>query len=179
VKAEAEQAITHRFRAIPERSEIRIEARSSLHPIHGQATGIRGEAEIAVRDGRIDLSVPPRARIELPVEKLSSGNTLQDMQMRRTIDARKYPTITCELAKATALAEPNRYRVQFDLTFHGIARRLEANATATLDDRGVLAVEGECVIDVRAFNITPPRILGLQVYPDVKVRGRIVLERVG
>jgi len=166
-----------RFRVIPEQSHVWIEARSSLHPIHGQGTGIRGEAELEVTDGQIDLSVPPRGRIEFPVERLSSGNTLQDMEMRRRVEARKYPTITCELVKVTALSEPNRYRVQFDLTFHGIARRLEADVAATLDPQGVLVLEGECVLDVRGFGVTPPRILGLQVYPEVKVRARVVAER--
>ena len=81
------------------------------------------------------------------------------------------------LVKVTALSEPNRYRVQFDLTFHGIARRLEADVAATLDPQGVLVVEGECMLDVRGFGVTPPRILGLQVYPEVKVRARVVAER--
>jgi hypothetical protein len=69
-----------RFRVIPEQSQVWIEARSSLHPIHGQGTGIQGEAELEVTDGQIDLSVPPRGRIEFPVERLSSGNALQDME---------------------------------------------------------------------------------------------------
>jgi hypothetical protein len=60
-----------RFRVIPERSQVWIEARSSLHPIHGEGTGIQGEAELEVNDGQIDLSVPPRGRIEFPVERLS------------------------------------------------------------------------------------------------------------
>jgi polyisoprenoid-binding protein YceI len=166
-----------RFRVIPERSQVWIEARSSLHPIHGEGTGIQGEAELEVNDGQIDLSVPPKGRIELPVERLRSGNALQDMEMRRRIEAQKYPTIISELVKATALSQPNRYRLQGDLTFRGIARRLEADVAATLDLQGVLVVEGECMLDVRGFGVTPPRILGLQVYPEVKVRARVVAER--
>jgi hypothetical protein len=166
-----------RFRVIPERSQVWIEARSSLHPIHGEGTGIQGEAELEVNDGQIDLSVPPRGRIEFPVERLSSGSALQDMEMCRRVEARKYPTIIGELVKATVLSQPNRYRLQGDLTFHGITRRLEADVMATLDGQGILSVEGEYVLDVRGFGITPPRILGLQVYPEVKVRLRVVAER--
>jgi polyisoprenoid-binding protein YceI len=166
-----------RFRVIPEQSQLWIEARSSLHPIHGEGTGIQGEAELQVTDVKIDLSVPPKARIELPVERLRSGNALQDMEMRRRVEGQKHPTITGELVKATALSQPNRYRLQGDLTFHGIARRLEADVTATSDGEGSLRVEGEYVLDVRGFGITPPRILGLQVYPEIKVRFRVVAER--
>jgi polyisoprenoid-binding protein YceI len=165
-----------RFRVIPEQSQLWIEARSSLHPIHGEGTGIQGEAELEVSDGKIDLSAPLKARIELPVERLRSGNALQDMEMRRRIEAQKYPTIIGELVKATALSQPNRYRLQGDLTFHGITRRLEADVGATLDGQRVLRVEGEYVLDVRSFGVTPPRILGLQVYPEVKVRFRVVAE---
>jgi polyisoprenoid-binding protein YceI len=166
-----------RFRVVPEQSQLWIEARSSLHPIHGEGTGIQGEAELEIADGRIDLGAPPKARIELPVERLRSGNALQDMEMRRRIEAQKYPTIVGELVKATALGQPNRYRLQGDLTFHGITRRLEADVTATVEKAGAPLVEGEYVLDVRAFGITPPRILGLQVYPEVKVRFRVVAER--
>ena len=45
-----------------------------------------------------------------------------------------------------------------------------------LDD-GNFEVEGEKVFDIRDFGLTPPRILMLKVYPDVKVRGRIVAEK--
>ena len=166
-----------RFRVVSDRSRVWIEARSSLHPIHGEGTGIEGEAELEVTDGRIDLNVPPKGRIEIPVERLSSGNGLQDMDMRRRIEAKKYPKITCELVKTTALPELNRYRVLVDLTFHGITRRLDAGVTATVDGQAVLVVEGEHLLDVRAFEVTLPRILGLQVYPEVKVRARVVAER--
>jgi YceI-like domain len=165
-----------RFRVVSDRSRVWIEARSSLHPIHGEGTGIEGEAELGVTNGRIDLNVPPKGRIEIPVERLGSGNALQDLEMRRRIEAKKYPKITCELVKTTALPEPNRYRVQVDLTFHGITRRLEAAVTATLGEQGILVIEGENLLDVRAFEVTLPRILGLQVYPEVKVRARVVAE---
>jgi polyisoprenoid-binding protein YceI len=166
-----------RFRVVPEQSRIWIEARSSLHPIHGEGTGIQGGAELEVTDGKIDLSVPLKARIEFPVEQLHSGNALQDMEMRRRIEAQKYPTIVGELVKPTALSQPNRYRLEGDLTFHGITRRLQADVTATLDGQGVLLMEGEYVLDVRGFGVTPPRILGFQVYPEVKVRFRVTAER--
>ena len=165
------------LRVIPEQSQLWVEARSSLHPIHGEGTGIEGEADLEIDDGRIALSGTPKARIGLPVERLRSGNALQDMEMRRRIEAQKYPTIVGELVTATALSRPGRYRLQGDLTFHGVTRRLEADVMATLNGQGVLVVEGEYILDVRGFGVTPPRILGLQVYPEVKVRFRVVAER--
>lgn len=165
------------FRVLPERSQLWIDAKSSLHPIHGQAVGLEGEVEVKVDDGRLDLSVPPRGRVELPVERLTSGNALLDHEMRRRIEARKFPTITAEVLGMTASEQPNRYHLQGDLTFHGLTRRVAAEVTATLDGDRSLIVEGEYLLDVRGFGVVPPRILGLQVYPEVKVRLRLVAQQ--
>ena len=47
-------------------------------------------------EGRIDVSGTPRIQIELPVEKLQSGKKLEDAEMMRRIDARRFPKITGE-----------------------------------------------------------------------------------
>jgi polyisoprenoid-binding protein YceI len=168
-----------RFRARPERSRLSIEAKSSLHPIHGEATGLRGELEVEIRDGRLDETVPPKARIELPVERLRSGNTLMDMETRRRIDARKFPTITAGLREVRALDRPDRYRAWIDLTLHGVTRRLPADVTARLDGENELSVEADLRLDVHGFGITPPRLLGLRVDPEVKVHAHLVAEEQG
>jgi hypothetical protein len=64
------------FQIAPERSQLWIEAQSSLHTIHAQATGVRGKAEIMLSDGRLVVDPPPHAWLELAVEQLHSGNTL-------------------------------------------------------------------------------------------------------
>ena len=69
--------------------QIWIEARSSLHPIHGEGTGDQGEAELEVTDGRIDLSVPLKARIELPVEADYAPGMPPGHGVRRRIGAQK------------------------------------------------------------------------------------------
>jgi hypothetical protein len=37
-------------------------------------------------------------------------------------------------------------------------------------------VEGDSVIDMRNFKLDPPKLLMLQVYPEVKIHGRVVAE---
>jgi polyisoprenoid-binding protein YceI len=168
-----------RFRLRPERSRLSIEARSSLHPIHGEATALEGELEVEIRDGRLDDGVPPKARVQLPVERLRSGNPLMDMQMRRRIDARKFPTITAELREVRGLDQPEHYRVWIDLTLHGMTRRVPAEVTARLDGERWLSVEAELRLDVNGFGVTPPRLLGLRVDPEVTVRARLLAESQG
>jgi hypothetical protein len=162
------------LRTLPDESRIWIEARSSLHPVRGEASGLEGEAQVEVRDGRFDLSTPPVARLEFPVEKLNSGSDLQDNEMQRRIEARKYPTIAAELRSVTPLAGLDRYRLLTDLTFHGVTRRLEVDVTGRLNQNRV-SVEGEFSLDVRAFDVVPPSILGLKVHPDILVRVHMVL----
>ena len=41
------------FRIDPNRSKVWIEARSSMHPIHGEADGLEGSIEADVADGQL------------------------------------------------------------------------------------------------------------------------------
>lgn len=166
------------YRIAPERSQVWIEARSSLHPIDGTAAGLTGLIEVELDGDGIDMSAAPRASVELPVDRLRSGNPLYDREMQRRVEASRYPTIT---GRATGF-QPSRsgygaYTVSGELTFHGVTRRIAAEGRLTRLDDHTLVVEGEHVFDVRDYGITPPKILMLRVYPEVRVRVRVVAER--
>ena len=163
------------FRIDPNRSRVWVEARSSMHPIHGEAEGLEGSIEADVADGRIDVSTVPKIQIELPVEKLQSGKKLEDAEMMRRIDARRYPRIT---GSTTELRENGgRYRIRGDLTFHGVTRQVEGEVTISAPDEQLLVIEGEQIFDIRDFGVQPPKILMLKVHPDVRVRVKVVAEQ--
>ena len=163
------------FRIDPNRSRVWVEARSSMHPIHGEAEGLEGSIEADVADGRIDVSTVPKIQIELPVEKLQSGKKLEDAEMMRRIDARRYPRIT---GSTTELRENGgRYRIRGDLTFHGVTRQVEGEVTISAPDEQSLVIEGEQIFDIRDFGVQPPKILMLKVHPDVRVRVKVVAEQ--
>ncbi len=163
------------FRIDPGRSRVWIEARSSMHPINGEAEGLEGLIEAQVTDGRIDLSGMPSIKIELPVENLRSGKRLEDAEMMRRIDARRFPRIRGE---TTELKETNGgYRARGDLTFHGVTRQVEGEVTISAPDERSLVIEGEQVFDIRDFGVEPPKILMLKVHPDVRVRVKVVAEQ--
>jgi polyisoprenoid-binding protein YceI len=164
-----------RYEISPERSEVRIAARSSLHPIEAMTHGLEGflEAEVGA-DGELDLSVSPKGRLDLPVDRLSSGNALYDREMKRRIDARRYRTITGELTEMKRTGEPTRYLVGGDVTFRGVRRHFEDEMSlSVLDEEGV-SLEGTHVFDIRDFDMEPPKIMMLKVYPDVSVTVKIV-----
>jgi polyisoprenoid-binding protein YceI len=166
-----------RFRIVPDKSAVLIEASSSLHPIHTRTVGLEGFLEVDIRDGVIDTSADPRGELSLRVERLSSGNRLEDRELQRRIDARRHPTIDGRLDHMSRVNGDGHYRVAGDLTFHGVTRRCEDDLVITpLDDR-TLRVEGESSFDIRDFGMEPPRIFMLRVHPDVKVRIEVVAEK--
>jgi len=98
------------YRIVPEQSQVLIDAKSSLHPIHTRTEGLDGHLDVAVLgSGRIDLGSSPKARLSLPVERLKSGNPFEDRELRRRIDARRFPTINGELTELRATGTDGRY----------------------------------------------------------------------
>jgi len=163
-----------RYRIVPERSRVWINASSSLHPIHSETDGLEGWLDLELRDGRLDLAAAPSAHLEFPVSKLRSGNPLEERELKRRIDARRFPTIEGDLTTMEDLGSDGRCRVQGDVTFKGVTRPHDDDMTlAVLDDRTV-QLEGRSWFDVREFGMEPPRILMLRVHPDVEVRVQIV-----
>jgi polyisoprenoid-binding protein YceI len=161
-----------------ERSKVWVDARSSLHPIHSTATGIEGWLELEVGgDGCVDVSTQSQAHLELAVERMSSGNDFYDREMQRRVDSRRYPRIKGDLDRLEHLDGGNRYRVRGNLTFHGVTRTYEHEMLIQAVDDRTLHAEGENVFDVREFGVKPPKILTLQVHPEVSVRVSIVAHK--
>jgi len=128
-----------RYRIVPERSKVFIAARSSLHPIDTRTDGLEGFVDVEVqRGGRLDLTAPTKGRVSLPVERMSSGNPLEDRELRRRIDARRHPTIDGELTDMRETGEDGRYLVRGDVTFKGATRSYEKEMAMSQDDDGTL-----------------------------------------
>lgn len=162
----------------PEHSRLFIEARSSVHPIHSESKGPEGFIDAEVTgDGQLDLRHPVTARLELSVDRLSSGNPLYDREMKRRVDARRYPGITGELREMRPAGTPHRYLATGDVTFGGVTRSVTDELAVSMPDDTTIVLEGEHVFDVRQFAMEPPRIMMLRVHPDVNVRVRIVAAR--
>lgn len=161
-----------RFRIVPERSKVFIEASSSVHPIHGEAAGLEGTINAQFDGDGLDLSTAPEISLELPVEALKSGNKLEDGEMMRRIDARRFPRIKGVVRDIKPQGTDGRYLCTGDLTFHGVTQTVEGEISINQSDN-TLVIEGEREFDIRDFNVSPPKILMLKVHPEVKVRIRV------
>ena len=150
-----------------------------MHPIETRTAGLEGFLELVLlSDGRVDLTFPPSGTLSLRAEKLSSGNPLQDRELRRRIDARRYPTIDGALTALRDAGALGRYVVGGDLTFRGVTRAVEDEMTITRVGDDVVELEGETTFDIRDFGMDPPKILLFRVEPDVRVKAHIVALRV-
>jgi polyisoprenoid-binding protein YceI len=168
-----------RYRIAPERSKLWAEARSSLHPIRVESNAVEGSLEVEVSNGRADLSKMPKGSITIDVESLKTGNRLEDRELERQLQVRKYPRIRGEVREVVGADGKGRYRVRGDLTLRGVTKAIEGEVTLQVSDDHTVQIEGEKTIDVRDFGLQPPKILMLQVYPEVRIRARIVALREG
>jgi YceI-like domain len=174
-----------RYRIVPERSRVWIDALSSLHPIHSTSDGLEGYVELELGvDGGVDVTEQPAGSLSLAVSLLSSGNRLEDREMQKRIDARRYPTIQGTLREIQPVDGDGCYRVTGDVSFRGVSRPHQDQMTIHPVDDGGLAVgdggaetlrlSGASRFDVRDFGMEPPRILMLRVEPEVDVRVDVI-----
>lgn len=160
-----------RFVVDPEASVVEIDARSSLHAIHGQAKGMTGVVELA--DGQDGWSIVAGAsRLSVPVEGVTAGNALEDSELRRRVEAGRYPEITGLVTAAERGATIGTLRVTGDLTFHGVTRSVSGDLRISVAE-GIVQLSGEHTLDVRDYGVQPPKLLLIKVDPEVRVRLRM------
>jgi polyisoprenoid-binding protein YceI len=166
-----------RYRILPTRSRVWIDARSNVHPIHTEADGLEGWLDLDVSDGLVNVDQTLRGHLEFPVENLQSGNAFEDRELRRRIDSRRFQTIAGDLKAMKAGNDPGRYVVSGDLTFRGVTHTYEDDMTVDVAADHTLTLAGQSKFDIRDFGMDPPRILMLKVEPEVSVRVEIVAQK--
>jgi polyisoprenoid-binding protein YceI len=161
-----------RYQIDPQSSRLWAEARSSLHPIHVETDGFEGYLQAEGNGGRVQIGLP--IRVELDATLIKSGNGLLDRELERRLEVRKYRRVVGDARELMPIdGSPGHYRIAGNLTLHGVTRALEAEITVRALD-GKVELQGEKVIDMRDFGLTPPKLFVLRVYPEVRVRVRLV-----
>lgn len=166
-----------RFRIVPEQSKVAIYARSNVGEIRWEGSGLEGSFAAELTDSSIDPTVAPEGRLELPLERLTSGNIVYDAELLRRIEARLYPRASARIHHFDPVGHQNRYQVEGELTIHGVTRLISGTVAVEVDGGSEVQVYGEKVVDIRDFNIPAPTVLRMRIYPDVRVRMRLVGER--
>jgi hypothetical protein len=163
-----------RYRIVPDRSEVRIDATSNLHPIHTRARGLEGYVDLEFHADVVNVSGGVAGELVLAVDRLAGSNPLENRELRRRIDARRFPVIAGRLTALRAATDPSSYRARGEVTFHGVTRPAEDEIRVTSLAGGRLRIEGAHDFDIREFGMEPPHILVLKVEPIVRVHVDIV-----
>jgi polyisoprenoid-binding protein YceI len=162
---------TVRFTFDSMRSCVWVNGRSSLHPINTETRGIQGWFESGfLADGSLNLALPVTGALEVAVDRLSSGNQLYDRELKRRIDAKKHPIIVGQITRVTAAEGQDQYMVTGDLSFHGRTHTFEHEMSIRHDDETSISLCGDDTFDIREFDMKPPSMLMLKVYPEVSVK---------
>ena len=165
-----------RYRLVPDRSKIWADARSSLHPISLETTGLEGFLEMTIVDGYLDTNAPVSGSVELDASLLKTGNGLYDRELERKLEMRKYPRVRGRVISAKVLDSGTTYRVQGELSLRGQTSAVQGDVRMRIIDATTVEFQGEQTIDIRNFGLEPPKFLMLKVYPDVKVRGLVIVQ---
>lgn len=162
-----------RYSIVPGRSELAAVANSSVHPIHGSAQRLAGWIEATVVDGVVDTTQPASAQLELATTALQADNVLVNREIQRRLDARRYPTVVADVHQVTG-PTGGQYGVSGKLALRHVTHEVSGTAAVQLHDDGAIQVDGELTLDLRDFQLDPPKLLGLRVYPQVAVTVRII-----
>lgn len=167
-----------RYVIAPERSHVWIDARSNVHPIHSDTSGLEGFVDLEFApDGGVDLSATKSGKLSLSVDKLSSGNRMEDRELHKRIDSRRFPTIEGVLSTVEKSDQNGSYQVSGDITFRGISCRHQDLMHISSVDAQTIQLDGKSRIDIREFGMEPPRMLMLKVEPEVDIRVEIFAVR--
>ena len=111
-----------RYRIVPERSHVYIDRRPNVleDPEFGS-------------DGEVDLSNKPVGKLSLAVTKLSSGNRMEDRELHKRIDSRRFPTIEGVLDQMEP-AGKEAYQVTGEITFRGVTKTHQDQMTIHVAD---------------------------------------------
>lgn len=170
-------SVPERCDIVGDASSLTFFAMSTSNPVYGRATELRGFIEVTWNaDGAIVADPAPKMHVEFAVETLRTGNELQDREMWKLIDSKRFPKIAGDLLELGPGALPGRYIAGGQITLAGLARRYEGEFTVQRDVQHV-TLDGNLNIDVRDFGLKPLNLLVLSVAPLVRVRVHVIAAR--
>lgn len=168
---------TLRYNVSPRESMLTFEARSTLHAVKGKVSEINGYIEAHWNeDGTLASDPQPKMHVDFPVEGLKSGNNLQDREMWKLVDSRRFPRVAADLRDIKPAASAGRYTASGEVTLAGRSRRYEGEFTlGQAGDRATL--DGDLSLDIRDFGLKAPNLVLVKVAPVVKIHLRLVAMR--
>jgi polyisoprenoid-binding protein YceI len=174
VAVDAESAV--RYIVSSSDSTLAVDARTTLHAVHATVSDLSGYVAVAWNADGTLASVPaPKMHVEFPINRLQSGNGLQDREMQKLIDAKRFPKAVADLREVQSPLQ-SRYKATGDVTLAGRSRAYDGDF-AIAGDAEQVTVDGELTLDIRDFGLKPPSLFVLKVDPVLRVRLRLVARK--
>jgi len=171
------KAIDGRFEVVSSDSSLTFFATSPTQSAYGKTTALSGYVNAAWNpDGTLAREPAPKMHVEFKVESLRTGNDLQDREMWKLIDSKRFPRIAGDLREFSPGSVRGRYTGAGQITLAGLSRRYESEFRLERDAARVI-LDGELNVDVRDFGLKPMKLLVLSVAPLVRVRLHLVAMR--
>jgi polyisoprenoid-binding protein YceI len=169
---------SERFEVVGAESSLTFFAMSTMQYVYGKTTELSGFIDVGWNpDGTLAVQPPPKMHVEFRVESLRTGNELQDREMWKLIDSKRFPKIAADLREASAGAALGRYTGTGQITLAGLARAYEGEFRLEREPKKV-TLHGDLNVDVRDFGLKPLNLLVLSVAPLVRVRLQLVTAKV-
>jgi len=160
----------------PDASIVRVDGASSVHPVRASASGLEGWIEAVFADDALRPESPVSGRVEIDVDRLQSGNPLIDRETRRRILARRHPQITGEITDGSVTGDGD-LALTGVIEFRGERIQVEGMMTVTAIDPESIVLDGSSRFDVRWWDLRPPRVGLLRVYPEIDVSVHVEAHR--
>ncbi len=159
--------------------EITFELDTTWHTVEGKVKELSGAARLVnPKDPRTIT-----ASLSIPVSALDTDSESRDEEMRESMEASRFPSITvtvpslspgCEERSITADATCP-YSSQGAVTIRDVTLPIQLSGTIRRGDAGSLIVEGNTSLDWSLFGVKDPSILIAKVDEQVKIAFRILL----
>jgi polyisoprenoid-binding protein YceI len=170
LQAAADGAEPSRWVPVPGKSQVAFDAKFTLGDFSGRAEGPDGEFTIDPTDLRQAI----KGTVRVGVATLRTGVSGRDSDMRKALDAERFPQIRYTVESVEASFSSVTDKADVLLTIRGqmvirdVERPLVLLGRARLRD-GDLWVRGDGTLKMSEFGITPPKRLFLAVGDQVIV----------
>jgi polyisoprenoid-binding protein YceI len=157
------------FDVQPDRSAVLVKARSNVGPISFATSQVTGVITAEIDGKVIDLEAPITADLTVSLRELTSGNSFYDTELKRRMDARRYPEATLHLEQVERAAESKEFGLSGRIELHAVVRPLRGVVTVERLELDRMVIRGQQTLDVREFGLDVPATLALKIYPEVSV----------
>ncbi len=140
------------------------------HPLHSWTGESKDFTSVILTDEK--KSEITQVAVSCKISTFDSGNANRDSHMIEVTEAIKYPVITFASTSITRKAD-GKLEVAGKLTFHGVTKEISFEAEQKHLGNS-LEVKGAFTVQMTAFKIEKPSLMGISTDDDIKIDFNVV-----